>query len=81
MPGCIGKPSAVAAVHLVFLCVGCPVEDAVDFAYHNPSPLLHFNRWGSLVPIHTSLSVLESWWHRGLLLSGDVTQSLLWGWK
>ena len=71
--------STVAAVHPVFECTKCSVEEAVDYAYHHSSPLLCFYKWGSLVLIHTSLSALGSWWHRGLLLHGAVTPFLLWG--
>ena len=58
-PGSYGKFSVVAAVHLVLECTGCSVEDAVDFVNHHPSPLLCFYKWGSLVPIDTSLSASE----------------------
>ena len=78
-PGGIGNFSAVTAVCLMFECTECSVEDTVDFAYHHPSPLLSFYKWCSLVPLHTSLSALGSWLHRGLLLHEAVTQLLLWG--
>ena len=81
VPRGVGNFSVVAVMCSVFECVRCSVEGAVDFAYHHPSPLLGFCIWGSLVPIHTSLFALESWWHGGLLLCGDVVQLLLWGWK
>ena len=58
-PGGIGKFSVVAAVHPVLECVGCSVEDAVNFVNHHPSLLLCFYKWGSLVPIHTSPSASE----------------------
>ena len=77
VPGSIDNFSVAAAVCLVFECMRYSVEGTVDFANCHPNPLLCFYKWGSLVPIHTSLSASGSWQHGGLLLHGAVVQLLL----
>ena len=72
-PGGVGNFSVVAAVHLVFECVGCSVEGAVDFVNHHPSPLLCFYKWGSFSP-HPHFSIC----FRGHGSMGDCCFMGLW---
>ena len=81
-PGDIGNSSLVVAVCLAIECMGCSAGGTEHFvvgvlANHHPSPLLYFYKWGSLVPIHISLYLVQ--WHGALLFHGAMSQFLLWG--
>ena len=73
--GGVGNSSVMAAVCLVFECMGCSAggTEHFDLANHHLSLLLYFYKWGSLVPIHIFLlSALVPQWHGGSLFHGTV---------